>query len=350
MSNEVAHAVAAGIADSWPSRGKLEIVWHGGEPLATGRARLVELFTAFEPLRIAGRIQHVVQTNATLITDPWCEVFAAFDVAVGVSIDGPFALNRHRMYRRGRSAHDRIEAGIGVLKKNGVPYTAISVVSRDGATQAVEILEFLDALGCSLVGFNMEEREGVNTTGDGTPSFDAARRFWRDVFAWSAANPRLEIREVRHLLHYLSLNQDARMGDERHDTIPTVGYNGDVVVLSPELLGIHDPRYNNFVAGNVLRKPLSSILKGAPDLNYVREFVTGVRRCREQCQFFAYCQGSHAGNRYFEHGSFTATETAHCRTSTQALVLALHDVAYPEEVRLYDRTGTAGQRAVATSG
>jgi uncharacterized protein len=179
----------------------------------------------------------------------------------------------------------------------------------------------------------MEEREGVNTTRDGTPSFDGARQFWRDVIAWSMANPRKEIREVRHMLHYLSLNRTDRIADGRHDTIPTVGYNGDVVVLSPELLGMRDDRYHDFIAGNVLREPLSSIVRRAPDLTYVREFVTGLRRCRAECQFFAYCQGSHAGNRYFEHGSFAATETAHCRTSTQALVLALHDVAYPEEVK-----------------
>lgn len=64
----------------------------------------------------------------------------------------------------------------------------------------------------------------------------------------------------------------------------------------------------------------------------MREFAIGIQRCKATCEFFAYCQGSHAGNRYFEHGTFAATETQHCRTSTQALVLALHDIAYPKEI------------------
>jgi uncharacterized protein len=33
-------------------------------------------------------------------------------------------------------------------------------------------------------------------------------------------------------------------------------------------------------------------------------------------------QGAQAGNRYFEHGTFTATETAYCRNTRQALVRA----------------------------
>ncbi|HCT75897.1 MAG TPA: radical SAM protein, partial [Micromonosporaceae bacterium] len=84
--------------------------------------------------------------------------------------------------------------------------------------------------------------------------------------------------------------------DARHDLIPTVGWNGDVVVLSPELLGVRDDRYQNFVAGNVLVDPLPVILDRAAALAYVQEFTIGLERCKATCEFFAYCQGAHAGN------------------------------------------------------
>jgi len=71
---------------------------------------------------------------------------------------------------------------------------------------------------------------------------------------------------------------------------------------------------------------LPAILRRAGDLRYVREFLVGLERCQATCEFFAFCQGAHAGDRYFEHGTFTATETGHCRTSVQALVLALADL------------------------
>src|SRR6266536_5392541 len=66
MAPAVAAAVAAGIEPGWSP---VELVWHGGEPLAVGRARFVKLLEPFEPLRQAGGIQHKVQTGATLIKD-----------------------------------------------------------------------------------------------------------------------------------------------------------------------------------------------------------------------------------------------------------------------------------------
>lgn len=202
----------------------------------------------------------------------------------------------------------------------------IAVVDRESTLRAREILGFLAELECSFVGFNMEEKEGVNTH-DRTPTIEQARHFWRDVFSWSNSNPEMRVREVDRLLGFLSLAPAARNADGKHDLIPTVAWNGDVVVLSPELLGTHDPRYGDFIAGNVPADPLTTILRRAHGLSYVREFQLGIQRCKATCEFFAYCQGSHAGNRYFEHGTFAATETEHCRTSTQALILALHDIA-----------------------
>jgi uncharacterized protein len=175
------------------------------------------------------------------------------------------------------------------------------------------------------VGFNIVAKEGANVDGD-TPAIDQARRFWRDTFAWCHQNREMTVREVGRLLGFVGLEPTTRDADARHDLIPTIGWNGDVVLLSPELLGVREARYHDFVAGNLLVDSLSTILGRAPDLRYVQEFLIGLERCKATCEFFSYCQGAHAGDRYFEHGTFTATETEHCRTSVQAPVLALADL------------------------
>ena len=322
---EVAQAIAAGIPEAWPTSGTLEVVWHGGEPLTIGTAAMRQLLGPFEQLRQAGRIMHVVQTNATLITDEWCDLFREFDVSVGLSIDGPPEMSANRVDWRGVPAFDRIVAGICRLKVRHIPFTVIAVVDHENTRCAGELLDFIAALGCPFVGLNMEEKEGANRH-DGTPTVDQARRFWRDVFLWSNDNPGMRVREVEHLLEYLALSPTGRAGSVLHDPIPTIGWNGDTVLLSPELLGARSERYHDFVAGNVLTDSLPAIIGRAEDLSYVQEFRNGVERCRVSCEFFAFCQGAHAGNRYFEHGNFLATETEHCRTSVQAVVLALHDI------------------------
>lgn len=327
MSPEVASAVAAGVDPGWEP---VEVVWHGGEPLAVGIDRFVELLAPFESLRLAGRVQHKVQTGATLITDAWCEVFSEYGIGVGVSIDGPARLNSRRVNRAGRPMFDRIVAGIDTLQAHQLPFIVLAVVGNDAICHASEILDFFRGLGVRWVGFNIEAEEGDNVGAD-TPMRAGARRFWRDAFTWAARHPEVTIREVDRLLGFAGLPPELRAADARHDLIPTVGWNGDVVLLSPELLGIRDARYDDFVVGNLLTDLLAAILARAADTHYVREFVDGLEACKDQCAFFAYCQGAHAGDRYFEHGTFTATETNHCRVSVQAPVLALADLTTGKE-------------------
>ena len=54
----------------------LRILWHAGEPLAAGIDFYREAFDLTDDV-LGGRIhvQHSMQTNATLITSAWCELF-----------------------------------------------------------------------------------------------------------------------------------------------------------------------------------------------------------------------------------------------------------------------------------
>ncbi|WP_413103984.1 radical SAM protein [Streptomyces sp. Inha503] len=93
MRPDVADALAMSVAQLTASGSPpIGIVWHGGEPLALGPQKFRALLAPFEDLRRAGRVHHYVQTNATLITGTWCELLTAYDIRVGVSIDGPAVL------------------------------------------------------------------------------------------------------------------------------------------------------------------------------------------------------------------------------------------------------------------
>ncbi|WP_198545751.1 cyclophane-forming radical SAM peptide maturase AmcB [Actinacidiphila yeochonensis] len=309
------------------------VVWHGGEPLAVGQQRFAALLAPFEGLRHAGRVHHYVQTNATLLTETWCELLAAYDVRVGVSIDGPAALNAERVDLRGKPAFDRILRGITRAREHGIPFSVISVVGTLGITRPEELMEFLTALGGHSVGFNIEEIEGANT--DRQPPAPAqAEEFWRRILTWSREHPGSPtVREVERLADYLQLIRSGRRAEwdrRRLDPIPTVSWKGDVVLLSPELADTREPAYGDFLAGNILNQPLADILRDAHRLDYVRDFLTGLDRCQAQCEFFDFCRGAQAANRYFESGSLTTTETDYCRVSRQALVTALSALATKE--------------------
>ncbi|MBO1416712.1 cyclophane-forming radical SAM peptide maturase AmcB [Streptomyces sp. FH025] len=333
VSEAVARSAAAlvGPAGSKP----LGVIWHAGEPLALGTRRFTELLQPFESLRQAGRLEHAIQTNATLINDDWCDLFTNHGFRVGVSIDGPPDLSARRVDRRGRPAFDRILRGIDKLREREVPFSLIAVVSRESITHPGPLMDFLADLGPVNIGLNIEEYEGVNT-GRTPPTREEALTFWRRVIGWTRRQPAdaPSVRELDRLGRYLRMTRtqrDDRAERSRIDPLPTISKNGDVYLLSPELAGINDQAYQDFRAGNVLEQPLTAILDGAYRLRYVEEFLDGLDECELTCEFFDYCRGSQAGNRYFEHHTFTKSETNYCRVAEQAPVLALADIIHQEE-------------------
>jgi uncharacterized protein len=323
MPIPVAQAVAASITQQ-DAPGSVEVVWHGGEPLATGLNRFTALLAPFEALRCDGRVRHAVQTGAGLINQAWCELFARYECTVGVSIDGPEWANTQRRDRAGRLAHSRIMRGIRTLQVHGIAFTAIAVVTPSTIGRAEEIAAFFEDLGCASVGFNLEEHEGANT---GRPDIDPAmaQRFWAALWNRRAAGSHLPVRDLDRLTAYLNAARAGRATPNRIDPIPTIAFNGETVLLSPELAGTSAPDYNDFVIGNVLATALPELLAEAHRARYVREFTQALEKCESTCGYYAFCRGAQAANRYFEHGTLAATETTYCINTRQALVEALHE-------------------------
>lgn len=326
MSPQVAEAAASSIEAQGGSHA-VEVVWHGGEPLALGVERMRLLLAPFEELRRVGRVRHAVQTGGGLITPGWCELFAEYGFAVGVSIDGPVWANSSRHDRSGRPVHDRIMKGIRTLRAHGVRFTAIAAVTHATIGQPGEIAGFFESLGADSVGFNLEEHEAANTSRPGMDA-ESARAFWRALLRRRAEGSTLRVRDVDRLLSFLRMARHGSFDDmpALYEPIPTVAWNGDTVILSPELAGVCAPDYGDFVVGNVLRESLPTMLARAHEARYVDEFTQALAACARECEFYAFCRGAQAGNRYFEHGSFAVPETVYCVNTRQSLVRALNDL------------------------
>jgi len=316
-------ALSARLAEdlaSLPESHVTEVRWHAGEPLTVGVEHFVALLEPFEPLRSAGRLRHSLQTNGTLVSPAWCEVFRRFDVDVGVSLDGPRWANRQRRTLSGAETFDRTLRGIACLNDHEVPFSMIAVVSLSSIPRIVErtaeYLGFFGGLGAGVVGFNVEETEGHHqVAGDER----LVRRFWTALFsAWLQAECRPMVREFLGVLGFAEASLAGAREMRPVDLLPTISWDGDVVVLSPELAGYRDERYGDFKVGNLYEQPLGAILREAMAARYVHEFVAGTAECRATCRYFAYCRGGQASNRYFEHGDFTTAETVFCRTTRQA--------------------------------
>jgi uncharacterized protein len=303
----------------------ITLIWHGGEPLACGIHHFEELIAPFEDLESVGMVRQSLQTNATLITKEWCEFFNLHHFYLGVSIDGTEEFNGQRVDWSDKPAFDRIMKGIKLLKEHSIPFGTIAVVTQDTLSQAEALYKFFVSLGCNRLGVNIVEKEGLNT--DILVSDNkAVQNFWTELFKAWQNNPVIKIREFDHLMSWMAAvveNQTEESPVVYFDPFPTIGWNGEVVLLSPEFLGMDSESYSNFVVGNILDQDLVSIVKKGLSANYVQEFSLGVQQCKLTCPYYSFCRGGQASNKYFEHGSTNATETMYCRNSEISLVDAV---------------------------
>lgn len=143
--------------------------WHGGEtlmrPISFYR-RAIELQRKYARGR---RIDNTIQTNATMLTDEWCEFFHENNFLVGVSIDGPQEF--HDEYRRtatGKPTFHKVMQGIRLLNKHNVDWNALAVVNDFNADYPLEFYNFFKEIGCHYIQFTpiverrIERKDGLS--------------------------------------------------------------------------------------------------------------------------------------------------------------------------------------------
>lgn len=109
MSPEVLHQTCVRIAEHARRHGldRVEVVFHGGEPLLAGPSVLAEAAATLRRL-VPGTVDLGVQTNALRLDDSMLRVLEANDIRVAVSLDGAEGTHdRHRRSAGGRGSHQR---------------------------------------------------------------------------------------------------------------------------------------------------------------------------------------------------------------------------------------------------
>ncbi|MCK5850017.1 MAG: anaerobic sulfatase maturase [Kiritimatiellae bacterium] len=125
------------------------IGWQGGEPTLMG----VEFFRKVTSLqqkhgRSGVSVANGLQTNTTLINDEFAEHLAKYNFLVGCSMDGPPEI--HDTYRRsiaGKPTHAEVMRGIEALRRNGVEFNILVLVSQANVLHAENIYRYLTDAG-----------------------------------------------------------------------------------------------------------------------------------------------------------------------------------------------------------
>ena len=319
MSLETVHATFDRVFASGWTAPELNVIWHAGEPLVVPVAFYRRAFDLIESIRPASvQLRHSLQTNGMLITQDWCDLFRDYGVGVGVSIDGPRHLHdRHRLTRQGKGTFDRTMDGIRLLQRQGVDFHVITVLCSDSLDDPDGLLDFYVESGIDQVCFNVEESEGDHRSGlfaqaDLRQRFSTfLSRFWRSGRKRGALR---FIREVDAMVVRIVRPDEVHMRNEQ--VLPfgmvNVAANGDVSSFSPELLGLKNATYADFIVGNVHSHSLDRMLAADAMQRMTRDVAAGVELCRRTCEYFSVCGGGAPINKLSENGRFTSDRTRFC--------------------------------------
>jgi uncharacterized protein len=328
----------------------LSVVWHAGEPMVLPIGFYREAFSLVEELRPPPlQIVHSFQTNGTLIDDDWCRFFAEAQINLGVSIDGPRHFHdSNRLTRSGRGTFDRTIAGVRMLRRHGVPFHVISVLNPASMAAPRELFDFYVAEGIEQVCFNVEESEGDHVSESFRSSEIEALyyRFLREIWRLSATTPGkiTFLREIETALQQVIRPREALFYNQLVEpfAITSMDCLGNISTFSPELLGLKNPEYDDFILGNVNHSTFSDFARGPVLARMLADINAGVAMCREQCEYFSVCGGGEPVNKLAENGSFASTETAYCRITKMRMTDLILDALEHIPVHRLERAQLEG--------
>lgn len=315
----------------------LRVVWHTGEPLVLGPdyyRRAIDLITSIhnDYMPSTSAIGFDIQTNATLIDDAWCALFQNYSdvLRIGVSCDGPaFLHDAHRKNWAGKPTHKQTVFGMDLLRKSGVPFDVISVVSVDGLMFAEEFLQFFTPYKECIRDFHFnlhEEFEFALSEREEIESYIGKYRlFIKGLLAAYQVRPNVcpppRLRNFSAFYDMvLSEQRQGRAYDARSMSEPVrtlnLQANGEVSTFYAGLTADHcSDLYGDgrgMILGNLLHEDLTHVFLSPKFRRIIDDFERSHEACETGCSYYGVCSGGYNLIKYKRFGRFDVTETPEC--------------------------------------
>jgi len=269
--------------------------WQGGEPSLMGVDFFRDVVRLQSSLARPGtRISNGFQTNGTLLSDEWAQLFAEYRFLVGVSVDGPARIHdRFRVDLGERGTHARVWRGIAALKRRGVEYNVLTLVSRSNVKHPEAVYDEL----CKRGVFFHQYIECVEFEKENQPQPYAIRpEEWGDFLCriFDRWYPR-DVRRVSVRLFDTVLCQlvdgvsNTCASGRSCDQYFVVEYNGDVYPCDFHVR-------EDLRLGNVLTDSWESMQNSEA----YRSFASAKTRCNracDACPWLRFCHGDCPKNR-----------------------------------------------------
>jgi len=270
--------------------------FQGGEPTLAGLPffeKLVELQKQYG--RDGQTVSNALQTNGILLDKNWCDLFRAYQWLLGVSLDGPEEVNdRYRFNKEGRGTWKRVMESVALLKKNGVEFNILCVLSQANVDRPKDLYRFYRGLGIDHIQFiPLAEIDAEGHPMPFTISPEQYGRFLCELFdLWWPDRRKVRIRLFDNIAEALAGQKPGTCTmHETCDSYVVVEYNGDVYPCDFFVEG-------GWKLGNVTLDSWPEIARRTRRYSFASKKTLAHPEC-QVCEYQSIC---HGGCPKFRHG------------------------------------------------
>ncbi len=247
-----------------------QIILYGGEPLTNWN--LIESIIPYICSK-GKNIQVVLITNGTLLTLDMCHFLKQYEVGIGLSLDGPKAINdKYRVFRdESTSVYDILEEKIQLLNSVGNAYSISATITDDIVNASSETIDCFKSLNAKAVFWNLFHYS--ESTSDWEAFYSKMSQF---ILSYSDVLESEKIPEGR----MMELINNFLSGYFRFQSCAAVGLNqiavqadGDVSICQG------DSRSKLHISGNIITDSIASILNS----NESKKWLQLHTLYREEC-------------------------------------------------------------------
>jgi uncharacterized protein len=215
---------------SWPQS---TFALQGGEPTLAGLDYFLKLVEFQKQYGRDGQsVSNSIQTNAILIDDAWCAFLKEYNWLVGASLDGPEEVHdRYRLNQGGAPTWKRVMENVERMRKKGVEYNILCVVSQANVEQPKPLYRFLRSIGADNLQFiPLAEFDPAGNPLPFTITPEQYGRFLVELFdVWWPERRKVRVRFFDNLAEAVAGQPPGNCTLlETCDSYVVVEYNGDV--------------------------------------------------------------------------------------------------------------------------
>lgn len=261
----------------------LYVIFHGGEPFLWGIDNFRKIFSfqnTFKKDNNEFVFLNSIQTNGSLISAEWINLFLENNVSVGVSIDGPDEINFHK----GKIKKENVLEKIRLIQSSKLNFGILSVITNSHKGKAADYYNFLRTNSIKSVGLcYCYDPEGVESVTNENLSSFLIELF--DLYFYGRY--RFRVREfdcvIKKTLGYQTNNCafDCRKNCGNYFSVFP---NGDIHFCDSY-------EYKMLTLGNIMFDDFYDIKKSANFIDITKQLNKNYDNYCRQCDILKYCGG-----------------------------------------------------------